>query len=306
MKVGIIIVTYNSQKDIGRLLKSIIIQKNNNIMVYIVDNYSTDNTLEIINEFQSDLPVNIISCKTNNGFAKGNNIGIKKAMDDGCELVFILNPDIKLEYNCIDNLTNKISSDESVGVVGPVVLYGNKPGNIIQGYGVTVNFKTQNKKDLFGNENLVQDLPSELMVDFVLGGAMMVKSKVLKVTGLFEEDYFMYNDELDLAYRIKKAGYKTICVRDAIVRHFHDFNATNKKGNNLMYYYMMRNKYLYFKKHRLHYNLFLSLMSEFIKLPLTIKWAIRRMKNIRLIKYYYSGIFNGLIGKSGISSKSFD
>ncbi|MFO7525405.1 MAG: glycosyltransferase family 2 protein [Ignavibacteriaceae bacterium] len=306
MKLGIVIVTYNSQTDIARLLESLIIQNNENLAIYIVDNNSTDQTLEIVQTYQTALSICIISCKTNNGFAKGNNIGIQKAMDDGCELLFILNPDIQLEQKCIEILTERIKTDEKIGVIGPVVLYGNKPGNIIQGYGVKANFRTQKKYDPLGNEKLLNEIPAENYVDFVLGGAMMIRSKVLKITGLFEEDYFMYNDELDIAYRINTAGFSTLCMRDAIVRHFHDFSTKNKKGNNLMYYYMMRNKYLYFRKFQLYPNLVISLIDDFIKLPLTINWAIRRMGNIKLLKFYYSGLFDGLAGKKGESGKSFD
>ena len=105
---------------------------------------------------------------------------------------------------------------------------------------------------------LTGKIPTEVYIDYVTGGAMMIRSTVLKITGLFEEDYFMYNDEIDMAYRVKKAGYQTLCMRDAIVRHFHDFSKLNKTGNNLMYYYIMRNKFIYFKKFRLYFNFSLS------------------------------------------------
>jgi len=306
MKLGIVIATYNSRKDIARLLESIIIQKNNDLVVYIVDNNSNDETLEIIQKYQSKLSLCIISSKTNNGFAKGNNIGIQKAMDQGCDLLFILNPDMQLEEKCIDILTARIISDEKIGVIGPIVLYGNNPENIIQVYGVNANLKTQKKIGSFGEEKWSTELPSEIYVDFALGGAMMIRSSVLKVTGLFEEDYFMYNDEIDIAYRVKKAGFQTLCMRDAIVRHFHDFNKLNKTGYNLMYYYVMRNRYLYFRKFHLYSNLFVSLLFEIINFPLKIIWSLRRMRNIKILKYYYSGILDGILGKKGITNKSFD
>ena len=82
MKIGIIIVTYNSQKDITRILESIITQKNENLVVYIVDNNSKDETLKIVQIYQSKIAICIISSQVNNGFARGNNIGIQKAIDD--------------------------------------------------------------------------------------------------------------------------------------------------------------------------------------------------------------------------------
>jgi len=306
MKIGVILVTYNSQKDITRILESILIQKNENLVVYIVDNNSNDDTLKLIETYKSKISFCIISSKINNGFAKGNNIGIQKAIDDGCDLVFILNPDMQLDENCIDILTKKIMSDEKIGAIGPIVLLGNHQDNIIQSYGVSADFKTQRKIVLLTGQSLTSELPSENYVDYLIGGAMMFKSSVLKITGLFEEDYFMYNDELDIAYRIKTAGFRTVCIRDARVSHFHDFSAKNRRGNNLMYYYIMRNRYLYFKKFNLYKNLFLSLIGEFIIIPSKVMWSIRRMKNLKILKFYYSGIFDGLLGKRGFANKSFD
>jgi len=305
-KVGIVIVTYNSQNDITRLFESIINQRYRNFIVYIVDNNSNDRTLSIIKTYQSKTSICIISSKANNGFAKGNNIGIKRAMDEGCDYVFILNPDMQLGNKCVDVLIDRINSDEKIGAIGPVVLSGYEIGDVIQSYGFRANFYTQKKTLLLTGKKLTNEIQSEIYVDYVLGGAMMMRCSMLKITGLFEEDYFMYNDELDIAYRIKNAGYKTLCVRDAIVRHYHNTEKKNKRGYNLMYYYMMRNKYLYFKKYRLYTNLFFSLIKETASLPLKIRWAVIRMKNVRLIKFYYSGLLDGLLGKKGIADKLYD
>jgi len=305
MKLGIIIVTYNSQKHIVRLLESIIIQHYKNFVVYIVDNNSKDETLNLVQKYHSKISICIIPSKINNGFAKGNNIGIQKAIDEGCELLFILNPDMQLQENCIDILTKRIMSDKKIGVIGPIVLDGNKPGEIIQSFGIKANFRTQKKSLLYSNENLTNEIPDEIDTDYVLGGAMMIKSSVLKIIGLFEEDYFMYNDELDISYRIQTQGFRALCIRDAEIRHFHDFSKKNKTGNNLMYYYIMRNRYLYFKKYHLYTNLFLSLILEFINFPLKIHWSIRRVGNIKILKFYYIGILDGLLGKKGEANKSF-
>jgi len=305
MKVGIIIVTYNSEKDISRLLESIVVQEYKNLVVYIIDNHSSDGTLKLIDDYKDRISLSILLLKTNNGFAKGNNIGIQKAMDEGCDLLFILNPDIQLDKKCIDILARRIKLDDKIGAVGPIVLIGNQPQNITQAYGVNVNFKTQKKTDLFVNVKLTDELPAEIFVDFLLGGAMMIRSDVLKITGLFEEDYFMYNDEIDIAYRIKTAGFKTLCIRDAVVRHFHDFSKKNLRGYYLMYYYMTRNKYIYFKKYNLHINLFYSLFTEVIQLPFTIKWAVQRIGSIKLLKYYYLGLWRGLIGETGKTRTEF-
>ena len=306
MRVGIIIVTFNSQKDIHRLFESLINQQYNNFTVYVVDNNSSDGTLDLITKYYDKLQICVIATKVNNGYAGGNNIGIRKAMDDGCEFVFILNPDMQLDRMSIKILIERIVSDEKIGVIGPIVLLGYEERNWIQNYGVKANFKTQKKITPYANQKVSDEIPVEIYVDYVLGGAMMIRGSVLKTVGLFEEDYFMYNDEIDIAYRISKAGFKTLCLRDAVVKHYHDFNKKNTRGYNLMYYYMMRNKYLYFNKFSLYMNSFLSLINEIINIPLKLIWSIRRMKNIKILKFYYSGILDGLIGKKGLMNKSFE
>lgn len=305
MRIGIIIVTFNSQKDIQRLLNSLLIQTVKNFFVYIVDNDSKDSTLDNVREYIDRLSIKIISTKHNNGYAKGNNIGIQKAMEDGCDIVFILNPDMQLERNCIDILVKRISSDEKIGVIGPVVLFGDKPGRIIQSYGIKANFRTQKKAAPYSNSRWRADIPSEIYVEYLIGGAMMIRCSILKITGMFEEDYFMYNDELDLAYRVRKSGYKTLCMRDAVAVHHHDFGNQNRKGHNLMYYYILRNRYLYFKKYKMYLNLMGSVILELFNIPLKVIWSIRRMRNFYILKYYYSGLIDGLLGKKGCSNKSF-
>jgi len=303
MKVGIIIVTYNNQKDIGRLLDSIALQKYKKYKIYLVDNNSNDETLKIVQTYENKLNIEIINSKINNGFAKGNNIGIKKAMEEGCEFVFILNPDIQLDKNCLELLISRISKDNSIGAIGPMVLYGNNH-NIIQTYGINVNFKTQNKISQFSNIIFSKNLPEENYVDCLLGGAMVLRCSILKIIGLFEESYFMYNDEMDLFYRIKNAGFKTLCLRDAKVFHYHNYKDNRK--NNLMYYYIIRNKYLYFKKYRFYLSMIISLLKELLFIPLVIRWAAFKIGNIKLIKYYYSGLFDGLLGRNGCAKKLFE
>ncbi|HCY74463.1 MAG TPA: hypothetical protein DHV28_00950 [Ignavibacteriales bacterium] len=306
VKLGIIIVTYNSQNDIIRLLDSILIQDYSDLIIYIVDNNSSDNTLNLIKNYNTQFSIVIIATGVNNGYAAGNNIGIKRAIDDGCEFLFILNPDMQLQKKCIPTLINRILGDEKLAVIGPVVLFGNNHHDTIQDFGVKANFKTQRKDDLFSNKKLTDQIPIENYVDLLLGGAMMIRSNVIRLTGMFEENYFMYNDELDLAYRINKTGLRTLCLRDARVMHFHDFDKKNIVGNNLMYYYIMRNKYLYFKKYKLYKNLWISLINEVFIFPLKILWALQRMGNIKILKFYYLGLIDGLKGKKGKSNILFN
>ncbi|MBK7380891.1 MAG: glycosyltransferase family 2 protein [Ignavibacteriales bacterium] len=305
--VGIIVVTYNSSKDILTLLHSIHKQSYNNVRIYIIDNSSTDSTLIEISDFIHETKINIkvYINKENLGFAKGNNIGIKQSVSDGCTYSFILNPDMELDKECLINLINRTKADNNLDIVGPVVLYGDKKKPTIQVYGIGANFKTQKKNILFSNQSLDSSIPEELVVDYVNGGSMLIKNNILKKAGLFEERYFMYNDELDLALRINNLGYKFLVIKSAIVYHHHDWSTRNKKGYYLLYYYGIRNKYLYFKKYRFFNYLIWDLFKEILSIPIKLKWA-KRVADIKLVKFYYLGLWRGLRGEIGKTNINFD
>ena len=73
-----------------------------------------------------------------------------------------------------------------------------KTSNFIQSYGFKADFKTQKKDIYFAGEKLTNQIPEEIYVDYVLGGAMMIRTSLLKTIGLFEENYFLYNNDLDI------------------------------------------------------------------------------------------------------------
>lgn len=304
--VGIIVVTYNSSKDILTLLHSIQKQSYKKYRIYIVDNNSNDSTLSDISDFikKTKCELFIYSNKENLGFAKGNNFGISISINDGCIYSFVLNPDMELHEHCLENLIKRIKNDINIAAIGPVVLYGHYKEPTIQNYGVKANFNTQKKNILYSDKLLDSSVPPELTVDYVNGGSMLVKNDILKKVGLFEESYFMYNDELDLALRIRRAGYKFLVIKSAIVHHHHDWSIKNKKGYYILYYYGIRNRYLYFKKYGLFWYLLLSLFKEIGYFPVKILWALR-VADSKLIKYYYLGLWKGLIGETGQSKLEF-
>jgi len=306
-KVGIIIVTYNSSRELLSNLEAVTKQTYKNYKVYIVDNCSNDQTLNLINNYlkNSSISIKLITNSTNAGYAGGNNIGIKKSISEGCEYSFILNPDMILDKHCLELLVNRIKNNSSIACVGPIVLYNqNNNENTIQVYGVLADFKSQKKTQLYMNRTLDSDIPEELFVDYVNGGAMLIRNDILMKAGFFEEKYFMYNDELDLAHRLKIKDYKYLVIKKAVVHHHHDWSIKNKKGYYILYYYGIRNRYLYFKKYGLFWYLLLSLFKEIGYFPVKILWALR-VADSKLIKYYYLGLWKGLIGETGQSKLEF-
>jgi len=304
--IAVLVVLFNSQKEIQRLFNSLAIQSYKNFKIYIIDN----STLSIdLNNFVGQFgDIKITPSQDNIGFAKANNILAKQSMIDGCNYVLILNPDMELEYNSIEKLVELAATENTIGVVSSVLLYGhgNNNRNKIQLYGGQINFLKQQKKFLYANENIENTiLPTKLVVDFVNGGSMLVKRELLEKIDLFDEAFFMYNDETDFAYRVKIAGYKTMVTSETKIWHHHNWSKENNISHYMMYYYMMRNRILFFKKHKLYLNLIIDITHQLLTLPIKVKW-LSAIADLTLVKYYYLGLWRGLKGETGKANIDFN
>lgn len=304
-KVAILLVLFNEENHIERLAKSIINQSYKEISVYAIDNNSSDSTVSLL---LKHIPgANIIRSKENLGFAKGNNIIAAKGVENNVGLLFILNTDMELEDNCIRNLVDIITEKDDVIGAGPLVYLGTENGRTkyIQCYADKSNFNNATTQTLYHGLNYSFDeLPDSINVNTLHGGSFMIRSSVVSEIGLFNEDNFMYGDEIDLAYRLNKLGGRLIVTKNATVWHFHDWSKKNKSGYFLQYYYMNRNRFLFFHRYNKYISLIREALIEFILLPLKIKWA-KKTAGLKLLKYYYLGDWHGLLNKKGKANIDF-
>ncbi|ODS39742.1 MAG: glycosyl transferase [Candidatus Altiarchaeales archaeon WOR_SM1_79] len=207
--VSIIIVNWNGLKYLDDCLQSLFNQTYPEIEIILVDNASTDGSVDFVKEnFPS---VRIFRNSENLGFAEGTNIGIQKSEGD---LIALFNQDAIANKNWLANLVEVIESSEDIAAVaGKVYYWGDK-------YGKNAVFCTWSKVDPYtavpynftGNE-------TKNAVDYLTGCAMLVKKKTIDEIGLLDTGYFLYFDETDWCARMIRAGYKLIYVPDAIVWH---------------------------------------------------------------------------------------
>ena len=302
-EVGIILVVYNQASNLKPLYDSLAKQSFKKFRVYFVDNNSFDNSVSVSKELNNsyNLDINYITSLENKGYAEGNNIGAKRAEEDGCRYLFILNNDMVLEYSCLRELIKLIESDSSISCTGPLIFYhkSQKP-NIIQEFGGKINFRLARTEKYFTNENADKlQVPKTMETDFISGGAMLIKTEAFMFAGMFESMYFAYLDEIDLSRRLKSSGNRKMYVTsDAVVWHNHNWNTSNKKGYYIEYYLMERNKFLYYYKYKLYFSLFVSLVTDLVKFPVRLLW-FKKVCDFRLGLYYLRGLFDGLLNKKG-------
>ncbi len=223
MDVSIIIVNYNTISFLTNAIDSIL-EKTKEIEyeIIVIDNNSSDNSQNILSEKYGD-KVHYKKLPENIGFGRANNEGIKIAKGRN---IFLLNPDTLLINNAVKILSDFLDSNKNVGVCSgnmydenlnptysfmPVfpsitweldILFNNKLFNLIYGKCYWFN-STKYPKN----------------VAHVTGADMMTRKEIMKETGGFDPDFFMYEEETELIYRIKKKGYKVMSVPQAEIIH---------------------------------------------------------------------------------------
>lgn len=304
-KVAILLVLFNEEKHIERLARSIINQSYKDISVYALDNNSKDSSAALLLKYIPN--AKIIRSEENLGFAKGNNIIAAEAINNNENLLFILNTDMELERDCIRNLVHIFVEKDDVIGSGPIVYYGNENGKTknVQSYANKSNFSKARSDTIYIDPNLnLEKLPETVNVNVLHGGCFMVRSRIVSEIGLFNEDNFMYNDETDLSYRLSKLDSILVVTKNAQAWHYHDFSKKNKKGHYLQYYYMNRNRFLFFYRYKKYFSFIREILLEILLLPVKAKWA-KKTAGLKLLKYYYLGYWHGLLNKKGKADFQF-
>jgi len=254
-KISIVIPTLNRKKELINCLNSIKQQSYPNYSIIVVDNCSSDETSKLI---KKEFPkVNLIKNRKNLGFAKALNQGLRLSIKLGQpDFYFVLNDDAILDKNCLSELIKLIKSDEKIGAVGPIIFSMNKT-NRIQSFGESfypfLFITLHNDRNKLFTEKYGQIKEP----DFISGCAMLLRDEVIKKVGLFDENYFAYYEDLDLSFRIRKAGYKLLATPDARIWHC---NHSDKKYKTLKLYLKTKNSLFFIKKNYKGFSKLLNLI----------------------------------------------
>jgi GT2 family glycosyltransferase len=288
-RVCIIIVTFNKKESLQQSIKAIQDNNYHNKQVIVVDNASTDGTIEMLS---SEFPfVMIIRSAINTGYTGGNNIGIKYAIEVlRADYLLILNDDAISDKNLIKELVRNMEMDPEIVVASPKIYSFENPQTLCQNYGDYNYYLGLNSKPLTSIES-----PEEIAL--LRGTCFLISSRFIKIGGLFDTNYFMYFDEANLSFRIRKLGYKIVFVPSARIYH-QLINSSSGKTNSLVLYYSTRNELL-FARNNLNMILFVFLWIPRFFLRLIICWTNSR--NIEMLNALFFGFYDftkSIFGKS--------
>ncbi len=242
-KVGVILLNWNGWRYTVEAARSLRSSPGISITTIIVDNASTDGSLE---QLRVALPeAEIIAHPVNAGFAGGCNVGMRRALDLGCDYIFLLNNDAFVGAATIPELVAESRRLHDKVILGSVVRFAGS--DEYQYFGSRycnqsahpVWFKSADDGGL-----LAQPL---IETDFALGAALFVHRDIIKQVGMFDERFYLTYEDVDLCYRARKSGIGCAMVTRSIVYH-HASVSMGPESAPLQTYFLTRNELLFSEK----------------------------------------------------------
>lgn len=331
MKTAIVIINYNGLNLIKKFLPSII-TNSSKCNIYVIDNNSTDDSVNYIkNNFSN---INIINNSSNLGYAGGYNEGIKKIDED--LLIFLNNDATFLEENSLSNLVKVFKENSEIKVAQPKIIdftnrekfeYSGAAGGFIDFFGYPFC-----RGRIFSNVELKNNYNTTREVFWASGTCFAIRRSTFVEHNGFDESFFAHMEEIDLCWRIKRKNIddKIVAVGNSEVHHLGGGSLTYNSSNK--YYLNFRNSIIMMIKNipgkyffqflfgrffldflililsiiTLKFNLFIGIVKAYLFLLINfLKIKRVKFKNEKIFKYYYckSIIFDYIIRRKNKFSK---
>ena len=243
--VYIIVLNWNGWQDTIECIESCLKLTYPRYRIVIVDNGSADGS---VLKLQERFPgIDILQAGKNLGFAGGNNVGIRHALEQGADYVWLLNNDTIVDPTALAELVNAAKVSDAVGIVGSKIYFFSKPdviwfagGFIRYSRGTSVH-RGQLERDE-GQYNEISE------VDYITGCSLLIKHEVVAKVGLMDERFFLLFEEADWNQRAKEQGYKILYV--PLSKVWHKVSVSIGADSPAYYYYLIRNSLLFTLKHK--------------------------------------------------------
>ncbi len=265
MDLSIIIVNRNTKEYLLPCLRSVLEnEKGTGWKIIVVDNGSRDGSpAEAKRKFPS---IDLIENEGNLGFAKAVNQGLQKAPG---RYVLLLNPDTQVKKGAIEELISFMDAHPDAGIAGAKLLDsdGSKQNSIANFPSLATELSNKSLLRWLFPERFPgkeRDYSEPVAVDSVIGACIMVRRDAIEQVGLLDEDYFLFLEETDWCYRMKRAGWRIYHIPQAEALHFQGKSAEKDKKRAKVEFY--RSRYHFFKKNRGSLQWFILLIGLVIKL----------------------------------------
>lgn len=245
--IGIVICNYNKRDFVLDCIRSVKESKVQNFDIYVVDNASTDDSVEAVGkEFGDD--VTILENDENLGGSGGFNTGLRVVRDKGYPYFVCLDNDVQVDEYAIQALYEYMEENPDVGMAGSRVYHMQMP-EYIQQCGLQIDFENCTAKTLYADRLEDGTLPEVITCDTVATCSVMIRGSVIRDTnaGIMPEDNFIYWDDMEWGHRIRMAGYRIVTL--AASKVVHQMGANVRKPDTFLDYYMWRNRTNFFMRY---------------------------------------------------------
>ena len=274
MKVAILLLNYNGKKDTLECLSSLEALNYPSYDVIIADNGSTDGSIQAIKQAYPD--ITLLDNRENLGFAEGNNVLIRHALEKKFDAFFLLNNDTVVEPDLLDHLVLSAKKNKHA-IFGPkIYLYSDR--QTLDHLGGNWNDK-KGAFDLIASREVDNQkrYETQFEVDYVCGCALFAPREVFEKVGLFDPRYFLFWEESDFCKRAKDLGIKSmVCPKSKV---YHKVSASFSGGKAHTTYFWWRNRLLWIEKN-------LS--------PLKRKQVYQKVVTKEIIKLYRHSFFTSI------------
>ncbi len=255
LKIAIIVLNYNGLGDTLECIDSLKRLKKNThqVEIIVVDNNSKDDSQRVLSKERG---ITLIKNKENLGYAGGNNVGIKKALDNGADFILILNNDTIVDKSFLINL---VKSAKAYDIVSPKIYFApgfefhkssykeSERGRVIWYAGAQIDWR-----NIIGVHQGVDEVDKGqfskgMEIDFATGACFIAKRQVFKKIGFFDERYFLYLEDMDFCVRAKRANLRIYFEPKAII--WHKNAGSSASGSKLQDYFITRNRLLFALKY---------------------------------------------------------
>lgn len=283
-KIGLVTVLYNGIEVLEGFFESLSKQTYKNYVLYVIDNSPNEDALNEAKRLAKELmiPAEFIYNNANLGVAKGNNQGIELSLNSGCKYVLLLNNDIEFPENTIYDMV-QYAQEKNESIVVPKIFYAGTK-NIWFGGG---HFSWLTARGIHDHYKLI-DAPIHNIKKYISYAPtcfMLISKKIFDEIGLFDEQYFVYYDDTDYAYRLLKKGYKIFYMPNISIQHKVSFSSGGE-NSEFSRYMNTKNKIIFIKKH------FKGIEKKFLMMVFIIT-RIKYLTEVSNISIYYRAINDG-------------
>lgn len=236
IKVSIVILNWNGIGHLKKCLESIQFVTYSPLEVIVVDNASTDGSVEMV---KKEYPkVIVVENKKNMGYCGGNNLGIKKSTG---KYVFILNNDTEVTKNFLEELVFQMEKDKKIGCIQPKIVYGadhsmlNAVGSYLTSTGFLYHYGYRKKSNSLQYNTYMPIYSAK-------GAAMLFRREALDKVGLFDEDFFIFFEETDLCHRLWLSGYTVMYDPKSLIYHYEAVDTSSQMRNFTRTYLSFKNR----------------------------------------------------------------